>query len=157
MDFFGGKRVALRGLERFFPLKYIFSLHFNVQLETSVPQGLLSRACHLTKALSVTQCHFSVVTLSRKKGLLLLLCRDNISSTMGHTLQYTMQYIMLDPTISIYVGSHNLSIWQKFSFRRFFHVIGSKNKPINSRAVCNISQPDFILTLPIITSPRTVD
>lgn len=109
MDFFGGKRVALRGLERFFPLKYIFSLHFNVQLETSVPQGLLSRACHLTKALSITQCHFSVVTLPRKKGLLLLLCRDNISSTMGHTLQYTMQYIMLDPTIYL-SGKNSVSV-----------------------------------------------
>lgn len=109
MDFFGGKRVALRGLERFFPLKYIFSLHFNAQLETSVPQGLLSRACHLTKALSITQCHFSVVTLPRKKGLLLLLCRDNISSTMGHTLQYTMQYIMLDPTIYL-SGKNSVSV-----------------------------------------------
>lgn len=150
MDFFGGKRVALRGLERFFPLKYIFSLHFNVQLETSVPQGLLSRACHLTKALSITQCHFSVVTLPRKKGLLLLLCRDNISSTMGHTLQYTMQYIMLDPTIYL-SGKNSVSV-------DFFTSLAVKINPLTlEHAVCNNSQPDFILTLPIITSPRTVD
>ena len=34
-------------------------------LKPSHSQGLLSRACHLTKAaLSVTQCHLSVITLS---------------------------------------------------------------------------------------------
>lgn len=68
-------------------------------------QGLLSRACHLTKALSVTQCHLSVITLSRAfhfniKGLLLQLCQDNISSRMGYTyeIRNAIQY----------VGFHNL-------------------------------------------------